>query len=81
MEWIDRAGRALRKAKKMARAKEAELAALRAQNDVLRARAEAAEQEAEIATRRRTELENLLDEAWARNEQGHPHNSGSSEMR
>ncbi len=99
MEWLDRAGRALRKAKengarlwplykarcaelralkKLERRKEADLAALKAENAALRARAEAAEREAEVAVRRRTELQEVLDAAQAQNEWGDPIQFGSS---
>ncbi len=50
----------LRAAKKLARAKDADLEALKAENESLRARAEAAEQK----------LQELLDQAKSRNTQG-----------
>ncbi len=56
----------------------AELAALKAENAALRARAEAAEKDKEIAVRRRTELQELLDEAKARNQWGNLDQFGSS---
>ena len=89
LEWLDRAGRSLRRAKesgtrlwplykarcaelravkKLERRKDAELAALKVENESLRARAEAAEREAEIAVRRRTEIQEILDAAKAENE-------------
>ncbi len=99
IEWLDRAGRALRRAKeegnclwplykarcadlramrRLMRTKDADLAALKAENEALRARAEAAEREAEISVRRRTELQELLDRAKARTECGDPKFFGSS---
>ncbi len=99
MEWLDRAGRALRHAqghgnklwplykqrcaelratKKLERKKEADLATLRAENAALRSRAEAAEREAEIAVRRRTELQELLNLEKAGNDWGDPKQFGSS---
>ena len=71
MEWIARAGKALRKAKKLAMAKDAELEALRAENAALRARAEAAERK----------LQELQDEDPAKNEGGDTHSYGSSKSR
>ncbi len=81
MRWMARAGRALRKAKMLAKAKDDQMDALRAQNAALRARAEAAEKEAEIALHRSTELQALLDESLARNEWGDSDNLGSFERR
>ena len=99
IEWLDRAGRALRKAKengsrlwplykarcaelramrKLERRREADLAALKAENAALRARAEEAEREAEIAVRRRTELQEVVDAVQAQNEWGDPNQFGSS---
>ena len=68
----------LRSLRKMSRKKEAELEALKAENAALRARAEAAEKEAEIAVRRRTELQEILDCQRARNQWGDPADFGSS---
>ena len=56
----------------------ADLAALQAENESLRARVEVAEKEAEVAVRRRTELQERLDAAQARNEWGDPNTFGSS---
>ncbi len=81
MEWMDRAVKALRKAKMLAKAKDDQMDALRAQNAALRARAEAAEKEAEFALHRSTELQELLDETLARNERGDRHNLGSFRRR
>lgn len=67
----------LRATKRLERKKEAELAALRAENEALLARANAAEKEAEIAVRRRTELQELLDEANDGNEWEDPDQFGS----
>ncbi len=99
VEWLDRAGRALRNVqdhgtklwplykqrcaelraiKKLERKKEADLAVLKAENAALRARAEAAEREAEIAVRRRTELQEILNVKKAGNEWGDPELFGSS---
>ena len=99
IEWLDRAGRALRKAKedgarlwplykarcaelraikKLERRRDADLAALKAENAALRARAEAAERAAEIAVRRRTELQEIFDGAQALNELGDPNHFGTS---
>ncbi len=96
---MDRAGRALRRAKefgsrlwplykarcaelralkKLDRKKDAELAALKAEIEALRARAAAAETEAEVAVRRRTELQEILDHRKAQNEVGNPDTFGSS---
>ena len=71
MEWIERAGKALRKAKKLVRVQDADLEALRAQNAELRARAEAAEKK----------LQEIQDEALPRNERGDPDNCGSPARR
>ncbi len=99
IEWLDRAGRALRRSreegaqlwplykarcaelralKKLEKRKEADLAALKAENAALRARAEAAEREAERAVRRRTELQDVLNFEKARHEVGDPDNFGST---
>ncbi len=96
---MDRAGRALRRAKefgsklwplykarcaelrslrKLERKMEADLAALKTENEALRSRAAAAEREAEVAVRRRTELQELLDAAKARSEWGDPKTFGTS---
>ncbi len=71
VQWIDRAGKALRKAKKSVRVQDADLEALRAQNAELRARAEAAEKK----------LQELQDKALARNEGEDFDNCGSSNRR
>ncbi len=60
------------------RAQDTDLAALKAENEALRQRAERAEREAEIAVRRRIELQEILDLAKARTEVGNPANFGSS---
>ncbi len=99
IEWLDRAGRALRRAKefgsklwplykvrceelralkKLEKKKDADLTALKAENMALRARAEAAEREAELAVRRRAALQAVLDAEKARNERGHLDHHGSS---
>ncbi len=96
---MDRAGRALRRAKefgnklwplykarcaelravkKQEKKMEAELAAMKAENQALRSRAERAEREAEVAVRRRTELQELYDSEKARHEWGDPSTFGSS---
>ena len=64
--------------KKLQKKTDAELAALKAENEALRARAESAEKEAERAVRRRTELQEVLNAAQARSEWGDPANFGSS---
>ncbi len=68
----------LRALKKLERKNQSVLAALKAENAALRARAEAAEKEAEVAVRRRTELQELLDKAKARTERGDLDQFGSS---
>ncbi len=90
IEWLDRAGRALRNSKeegsrlwplykarcgelralkKLEKKKDADLAALKAENEALRARAATAEREAEVAVRRKTELQEALDAEMAKNAQ------------
>ncbi len=64
--------------KKLAKKNESDLAALKAENAALRARAEAAEKEAEVAVRRRIELQELLDSTHALNEWGDLDQFGSS---
>ncbi len=64
--------------KKLEKKMEADLAAMKAENESLRARAERAEREAEVAVRRRTELQEILDAEKARNEWGDPNTFGSS---
>ncbi len=99
MEWLDRAGRALRRAKeegsklwplykqrcaelravkKVEKKKDSDLAALKAENEALRARAEAAEREAELAVRRRSELQDILAKEHGWNQLGDPQQFGSS---
>ncbi len=68
----------LRAMKKLAKKQESDLAALKAENAALRARAEEAEKEAEIAVRRRVELQELLDAAKALTERGDVDQFGSS---
>ena len=58
----------LRAAKKLERARVADLEALKAENVSLRARAEAAEMKAELAVRQRSKLQELLDQKQTRNE-------------
>ncbi len=64
--------------KKLDRRKDADLAAMKAEIEALRVRAEAAEKVAEAAVRRRTELQEVLDAVLAKNEWGDPATFGSS---
>ncbi len=66
----------LRALKKLERKMDADIAALKAENNALRSRAEVAEREAEVAIQRRTELQDVLDAQQARNEWGNPETFG-----
>ncbi len=68
----------LRSLKKLEKKLEVDLQAMKVENESLRIRAERAEREAEVAVRRRTELQELLDAEKARHEWGDPNTFGSS---
>ncbi len=64
--------------KKLDRRKDADLATMKAEIEALRARAKAAENAAEAAVRRRTELQEVLNAAQAKTEWGNPDTFGST---